>query len=105
MRGEFWDTQPSYGGDRGQEATSTPPAASLWCPSDIISPLLPVCDAVIWDAVKAACEADIATARLILQAAGSFRVLASWLDGIIAFTILDYIGLTVLRNCNRALPF
>lgn len=41
MREEFWDTQPSYGGDKN-----------------------------IWDALKAACEADMATARLIIDSAG-----------------------------------
>lgn len=41
MRAEFWDTEPHYGGDR-----------------------------VIWDALKAASEANIETARLILESAG-----------------------------------
>mmetsp|Transcript_12486 Transcript_12486/g.26927 ORF Transcript_12486/g.26927 Transcript_12486/m.26927 type:complete len:131 (+) Transcript_12486:219-611(+) len=41
MRDEFWDTQPHYGGDR-----------------------------VIWDALKAACEAEMATAKLIIESAG-----------------------------------
>lgn len=40
MREEFWDTQPHYGGDR-----------------------------VIWDALKAACAADVKTARLIIDTA------------------------------------
>ncbi|EIE23586.1 hypothetical protein COCSUDRAFT_53398 [Coccomyxa subellipsoidea C-169] len=40
-REEFWDTQPHYGGDR-----------------------------VIWDALKAACESDLQTAKLILDSAG-----------------------------------
>lgn len=41
MRDEFWDTEPAYGGDRN-----------------------------IWDALKAACDADLETARAILQGAG-----------------------------------
>lgn len=41
MRQEFWETAPAYGGDR-----------------------------VIWDALKAACEADLETAQLILESAG-----------------------------------
>eukprot|EP00775_Hariotina_reticulata_P000939 gene939-1265_t len=41
MRDEFWDTQPHYGGNR-----------------------------VMWDALKAACEADLATARVIIESAG-----------------------------------
>jgi hypothetical protein len=41
MRDEFWDTEPHYGGDR-----------------------------VIWDALRAATEADLATAKLILESAG-----------------------------------
>lgn len=41
MRDEFWETEPHYGGDR-----------------------------VIWDALKAACEADLDTARTILDSAG-----------------------------------
>ncbi|PNW75735.1 hypothetical protein CHLRE_12g538950v5 [Chlamydomonas reinhardtii] len=40
-REEFWDTQPYYGGDR-----------------------------VIWDALKAACEADQETCKLIIESAG-----------------------------------
>ncbi|PNH10622.1 Ubiquitin domain-containing protein 2 [Tetrabaena socialis] len=40
-REEFWDTQPYYGGDR-----------------------------VIWDALKAACEADVETCRLLIESAG-----------------------------------
>lgn len=40
-REEFWDTAPHYGGDR-----------------------------VIWDALKAACEADLQTASLIVSTAG-----------------------------------
>ncbi|DBB11354.1 TPA: hypothetical protein ACH3X3_006776 [Trebouxia sp. C0006] len=40
-REEFWDTAPHYGGDR-----------------------------VIWDALKAACEADLQTASLIVNSAG-----------------------------------
>lgn len=41
LREEFWDTSPHYGGSRE-----------------------------IWSALKAACEADIDTARVILEAAG-----------------------------------
>ncbi|EFN57096.1 hypothetical protein CHLNCDRAFT_15068, partial [Chlorella variabilis] len=41
MKDEFWDTEPHYGGDR-----------------------------VIWDALRAACEADLETARIILDSAG-----------------------------------
>ncbi|KAL4441871.1 hypothetical protein ABPG77_003787 [Micractinium sp. CCAP 211/92] len=41
MREEFWETEPHYGGDR-----------------------------VIWDALKATCEADLETARTILDSAG-----------------------------------
>ncbi|KAL4855988.1 Ubiquitin domain-containing protein 2 [Chlorella vulgaris] len=41
MRDEFWDTEPHYGGNR-----------------------------VIWDTLKAACEADLETARTILDSAG-----------------------------------
>lgn len=37
----FWETEPHYGGDR-----------------------------VIWEALKAACEADLGTARIILDSAG-----------------------------------
>ncbi|GFR42931.1 hypothetical protein Agub_g3829 [Astrephomene gubernaculifera] len=40
-REEFWDTQPHYGGDRN-----------------------------IWDALKAACEADQDTCRLLIESAG-----------------------------------
>jgi len=40
-REEFWDTAPHYGGDR-----------------------------VIWDALKAACEADQGTAKAIIDSAG-----------------------------------
>lgn len=40
-REEFWDTAPHYGGDR-----------------------------VIWDALKAACEADHVTAKAIIESAG-----------------------------------
>ncbi|GLC46664.1 hypothetical protein PLESTB_001549100 [Pleodorina starrii] len=40
-REEFWDTQPHYGGDRN-----------------------------IWDALKAACEADQETAKLLIESAG-----------------------------------
>ncbi|DBA76254.1 hypothetical protein WJX77_001976 [Trebouxia sp. C0004] len=40
-REEFWDTAPHYGGDR-----------------------------VIWDALKAACQADLQTASLIVNSAG-----------------------------------
>ncbi|KAL4433925.1 hypothetical protein ABPG75_000366 [Micractinium tetrahymenae] len=43
MREEFWETEPHYGGDR-----------------------------VIWDALKGACEADLETARTILDSAGVF---------------------------------
>ncbi len=41
MRDEFWDTEPHYGGNR-----------------------------VIWDALRAATEADLATAKVILESAG-----------------------------------
>lgn len=41
QREEFWDTAPHYGGDQ-----------------------------VIWDALKAACEADLQTASLIVNSAG-----------------------------------
>ncbi|KAG7674455.1 putative Ubiquitin domain-containing protein 2 [Nannochloris sp. 'desiccata'] len=41
MRDEFWDTEPHYGGDR-----------------------------VIWDALRAASEADLGTAKVILESAG-----------------------------------
>ncbi|KAK9823287.1 hypothetical protein WJX72_001625 [[Myrmecia] bisecta] len=41
MTEEFWDTAPAYGGDK-----------------------------VIWDALKAACEADPSTAALIVDTAG-----------------------------------
>jgi len=40
-RDEFWDTAPHYGGNK-----------------------------VIWDALKAACEADLQTAALIVETAG-----------------------------------
>lgn len=40
-RDEFWDTAPHYGGNK-----------------------------VIWDALKAACEADLQTAALIVESAG-----------------------------------
>ncbi|KXZ42686.1 hypothetical protein GPECTOR_124g486 [Gonium pectorale] len=40
-RDEFWDTQPHYGGDRN-----------------------------IWDALKAACEADPDTCKLLIESAG-----------------------------------
>jgi Ubiquitin-binding domain len=41
MRDEYWDTQPAYGGDQ-----------------------------LIWDALKAAAEADLGTAKLIIDSAG-----------------------------------
>ncbi|GFH10141.1 ubiquitin domain-containing protein 2, partial [Haematococcus lacustris] len=41
MRREFWETQPAYGGAQ-----------------------------VIWDALKAACETDVETAKLIIDSAG-----------------------------------
>jgi hypothetical protein len=77
-REEFWDTQPHYGGSKGQvsAALSSRPAGA-WPPAACMQPCTaprltarPDLPAVIWDALKAATDADIDTVRIIIESAG-----------------------------------
>ena len=92
MRDEFWDTEPHYGGDKGEGQAGTlllpgclgcsgtpgeslpvrPPARRQ--PRRPPAAHRPPCRppaAVIWDALRAAAEADdLETAKVILESAG-----------------------------------
>lgn len=77
MREEFWDTEPHYGGDRGVLGGVQTTAESAQRPAlprtHLLLALPPPArprPAVIWDALRAACEADPDTARVILDSAG-----------------------------------
>ncbi len=70
QRDEFWDTEPHYGGDRGQLTPQTPsPTPSTPSRSHSPPPVFSNCT-VIWEALRAACEADLPTAKLIIESAG-----------------------------------
>lgn len=84
MRDQFWDTEPHYGGDRGGSFTLpyrttvvagwagclAPQLVGLDCCAGLVFKFHAALIAVIWDALKAACAADMATAKLILDTAG-----------------------------------
>ena len=89
MREEYWETEPHYGGDRGEPCVRAGQATPGWLGAEesgvccrawwkqhnspankhpnTCCALLP---AVIWEALRAACEADLETARIILDSAG-----------------------------------
>lgn len=75
-REEFWDTQPYYGGDRGTPWLSVSHMHLLYVLSskrqaaNHLASSIPEYGAVIWDALKAACEADQETCKLIIESAG-----------------------------------
>lgn len=70
QRTDFWETYGSgvYGGQPGTPWVATCSAFKLARAALTAARLITL--AVIWDALKAACSADIETARLICNAAG-----------------------------------
>eukprot|EP00951_Prasinocladus_malaysianus_P030299 scaffold284592_cov48-Prasinocladus_malaysianus.AAC.1 len=55
-REEFWDTQPAYGGNKGDSLTTVAPQPESN-------------QAMVWDTLKGALECDDATMKLMLEAA------------------------------------